>query len=324
MAAIVAAVTDAAVHSGAGRRFLSLGRLVPGPIVLAALLLGGALVTWIVTIERMKGMDAGPGTDLGGLGWYVGIWVTMMAAMMLPSVVPMALTFAKVTRGRAERNHGHVYVSPWIFLGGYLLAWTLYGLLAYGIFRAIKAADWAFLDWDAQGPIVAGVAIAAAGVYQLTPLKEVCLRHCRGPMHFVLHGWRDGRVGAARMGLEHGLFCVGCCWGLMIVLFALGVMSLVWMAVVAGLIFAEKVLPYGDRLTRPIAAVLIALGIWVAVAPQAVPGLTQPDSPAARMMRMNDGPNSSMKGEMTRDQSGPMNTDHPNTEQMPNDGSVSP
>ena len=138
-------------------------------MVLAAVLLGAALVTWIVTVERMDGMDAGPGTDLGGLGWYVGIWVTMMAAMMLPSVAPMAIVFTRVARSRAER--GRAYVSPWIFVSGYLVAWTLYGLLAYGIFRAIKAADWGFLAWDAQGPIVAGAAIAVAGLYQLTPLK---------------------------------------------------------------------------------------------------------------------------------------------------------
>jgi hypothetical protein len=106
-----------------------------------------------------------------------------------------------------------------------------------------------------------------------------------GPLHFVLHGWREGRLGALWMGGEHGIYCVGCCWALMVVLFALGVMSLVWMAVVAGIIFAEKVLPYGNRLTRPIALLLVALGIWVALAPGSVPGLTDPSSigPAMKM-----------------------------------------
>src|SRR6202035_5311743 len=98
-------------------------------------------------------------------------------------------------------------------------------------------------------PLIAGGAIVAAGLYQLTPIKRVCLRHCRSPMHYVLGGWRDGTGGALRMGLEHGAYCVGCCWGLMLILFAIGVMSIVWMLVVAGLIFAEKVLPFGDRLT---------------------------------------------------------------------------
>jgi predicted metal-binding membrane protein len=131
---------------------------------------------------------------------------------------------------------------------------------------------------------VAGAALAAAGLYELTPLKAVCLRHCRSPMHFLLGGWRLGFGGAIRMGVEHGAYCVGCCWGLMVILFTLGVMSLFWMGVVAALIFAQKVLPYGDRLTQVSAFAFVALGIWVAAAPGSVPGLTQPD--VAMPMRM--------------------------------------
>ena len=254
------------------------------PVWTAALLLAAALVAWILTIDRMWGMDAGPGTDLGGLAWFAGIWVTMMAAMMLPSVAPMALLFARVSRER--RGQGRAFVPTWVFLAGYLAAWTLYGLAAYGLFRLVTAFGTDWLAWDRAGPYVAGGAIAAAGLYQLTPLKEVCLRHCRGPMHFVLHGWRDGRLGALRMGAEHGLFCVGCCWGLMVALFAVGVMSLFWMAVVAAVIFAEKVLPYGLRLARVFAVALIALGIWIAAAPGSVPGLTDPDAPGSPSMQM--------------------------------------
>ena len=194
-------------------------------------------------------MDAGPGTDLGGLGWFLGIWVTMMAAMMLPSVAPMVLAFARVTKERARRDQA-VYVPTWVFLFGYLLAWTGYGIVAYGLFRVVDAIDGGVLAWDRAGPYVAGGAIVVAGLYQLTPIKDICLRHCRGPLHFLLHGWHDGSVGAVRMGFVHGLYCVGCCWGLMIVLFSLGVMSLVWMAVIAGIIFAEKVLPWGLRLSH--------------------------------------------------------------------------
>jgi predicted metal-binding membrane protein len=256
------------------------------PISVTALLLGGALVAWIVTFERMDGMDGGPGTDLGGLGWYVGVWVTMMAAMMLPSVAPMVLSFARVSRHRAERGRA-AFVPTWMFVAGYLLAWTGYGLVAYGVFRAITGIDSGFLAWDEAGPWVAGGAIALAGLYQLTPLKEVCLRHCRTPLHFLLHGWKEGRLGAIQMGLGHGAYCIGCCWGLMIVLFALGVMSLTWMAVVAAIIFAEKVLPFGFRLSRVFAVAFLALGIWIAAAPDSVPGLTQPDeAPAMQMDRM--------------------------------------
>jgi predicted metal-binding membrane protein len=254
------------------------------PVWTTALLLGAALVAWIVTIDRMRGMDAGPGTDLGGLGWYLGIWVTMMAAMMLPSVAPMALVFARISRER--RGRGREFVPTWIFLAGYLSAWTAYGIAAYGLFRIVTAFGTDWLAWDRAGPYVAGGAIAAAGLYQLTPLKEVCLRHCRGPMHYILHGWHEGRVGALRMGAEHGLFCVGCCWGLMVALFALGVMSLFWMAVVAGLICAEKVLPYGVALSRAFAVALVALGIWIAASPGTVPGLTDPDAPGSPSMQM--------------------------------------
>jgi predicted metal-binding membrane protein len=254
------------------------------PADVAALLLAAALVMWLVTIDRMRGMDAGPGTDPGAIGWFVGTWVTMMAAMMLPSVAPMALLFAKVSRERGRRNGEHI--PTWIFLSGYFAAWTAYGLAAYGLYRAIRALDLHFLAWSHQGPLVAGFALVAAGVYQFTPLKRICLRHCRSPLHFVLGGWRSGKAGAARMGIEHGAFCVGCCWGLMLILFALGAMSLVWMGVVAGLIFAEKVLPFGHRPTRVIAVALVAGGIWVAAAPGSVPGLTQPGSTPSQQMKM--------------------------------------
>jgi predicted metal-binding membrane protein len=243
-------------------------------IAVAAVLVAGALVAWVVTVARMRGMDDGPGTDLGGLGWYVGIWVTMMAAMMLPSVAPMVLVFTHVSRERARR--GGTLVPTWVFLAGYFVVWTLYGLVGYGAYRLITAFDTDVLAWQRGGPYLAGIAIVAAGVYELTPLKQLCLRHCRSPLHFVLSGWRSGRVGGLRMGVEHGTYCVGCCWGLMVILFALGVMSLLWMAVVAAAIFAQKVLPGMHRLSLPIAVAFVAFGVFVAAAPNRVPGLTRP------------------------------------------------
>jgi predicted metal-binding membrane protein len=254
-------------------------------MAVATVLLGGALAAWIVTVARMRGMDDGPGTDLGGLGWYVGIWVTMMAAMMLPSVAPMVLLFARVGRERTRR--GQAFVPTWIFVAGYFAVWTAYGLLGYGVYRLVTQVDTGVLAWDRAGPYVAGAAVAAAGLYELTPLKRVCLRHCRSPLHFVLGGWRNGRVGAFRMGAEHGGYCVGCCWGLMLVLFALGVMSLLWMAVVAALIFAQKVLPYGERLSVAFAVAFVAFGVWVAAAPGHVPGLRKPGTaPAMHMQQL--------------------------------------
>jgi predicted metal-binding membrane protein len=211
-------------------------------------------------------MDAGPGTDLGGLGWYLGIWVTMTAAMMLPSAAPMVLTYARVARD----------ARTWGFVLGYLVAWTSFGLAAYGLYRLVARSAPGWVAWDREGPYVAGAALALAGLYQLSPLKEACLRHCRGPFRYLVHGWREGRIGALRMGAEHGLFCVGCCWGLMLALFALGVMSLFWTAVVAAAIFAEKVLPRGLALARVLAVALVALGLLVTLTPGHVPELTQP------------------------------------------------
>jgi predicted metal-binding membrane protein len=260
-------------------------QLLRGRPLVAATLVAGALVAWIVTVERMRGMDAGPGTDLGGLGWYVGIWTTMMAAMMLPSALPMVVLFSRVSRERARRGFAEL-VPSWLFVAGYLAVWTVYGLVAYGVYRAVVAAGTEWLAWDRAGPYVAGAALAAAGLYELTPLKDVCLRHCRSPLHFLLHDWREGRLGAFRMGAEHGAFCVGCCWGLMLALFALGVMSLFWMAVVAAVILAEKLAPAGDRLTRVFAVALVALGVWVAAAPASLPGLVEPNSHGADLARM--------------------------------------
>jgi predicted metal-binding membrane protein len=253
-------------------------RGLPRQTVVSAALLSAALVAWIVTYDRMRGMDAGPGTDLGGLGWYVGVWVTMTAAMMLPSVTPMVLTFSRINSSRASRSAA--VVPTWIFVAGYLVAWTAYGLAAWGVYRAAKVAVPSFLAWDHAGRYLAGGGLALAGLYELTPLKAVCLRHCRGPLHFVLGSWREGPAGALRMGFEHGVYCVGCCWGLMLALFALGVMSLTWMAAIAALIFVQKVLPVGDRLAPVFATAFIVVGIWVAVSAGSVPGLHVPDGGA--------------------------------------------
>ena len=158
----------------------------------AALLLGAALATWIVTVQRMRGMAAGPGSDLGGLGWFLGVWVTMMAAMMLPSVAPMVLLFDRVSTERARGNKP--FVPTWIFAGSYLAVWTLYGLAAYGVYRGVRALDLEFLDWNRDGPYVVGALIAFAGLYELTPLKNVCLRHCRSPVGQGLPRPRGGET----------------------------------------------------------------------------------------------------------------------------------
>jgi predicted metal-binding membrane protein len=240
-------------------------------------LFAGTLAAWAVAIVRLRGMDEGPGTEFGALASFLGIWVTMMAAMMLPSVAPMVLTFARVHAQRSVRGRPDA-VPTWVFVSGYFAVWTAYGLVAYAFFLA--ARDWgaSFLDWDGNGRYLAGGAIAAAGLYELTPAKDVCLRHCRSPLHFLAHSWREGWLGALRLGVVHGAYCVGCCFGLFVILFAVGVMSLAWMALIATVIFIEKALPFGERASRAFAVAFVLLGLWVALDPSAVPGLTEPDS----------------------------------------------
>jgi predicted metal-binding membrane protein len=248
--------------------------LILGLVLLAA-------VSWALTDDRMTGMDAGPGTELGGLGWFLGVWVVMMAAMMFPSIAPMVVMFARVQEGRRGRGQSAPAGATAIFVGGYLVVWAAAGLAGYAIFQLGAQLTGDALAWDNAGPYLAGAVIVGAAAYQLTPLKDVCLRHCRNPLTFLLNHSHPGRSGALRMGIEHGGFCVGCCWGLMGALFALGVMSIGWMAFIAALIATEKLLPWRDVANRGIAVVLLVLGLAVAFAPEDVPGLTLPDSPEA-------------------------------------------
>jgi predicted metal-binding membrane protein len=262
-------------------------------LALLAGLLVLAIVAWLITRERMLGMDAGPGTDPGGLGFYVISWVVMMSAMMFPSIAPMVLTFGFVQSRLRERAAITSTVSSWLFVSGYLLTWAAFGLAAYGLYVGVRSLHIAAFSWHSGGPYLAGGVLLAAAVYQLTPAKDACLSRCRSPLDFVLHNWRDGSAGAVRMGVVHGAWCVGCCWALMASLFALGVMSIPWMIGIAVLIAIEKLLPKKRIANLLVAATLAALGLGVAFAPSHVPWLTLPDSPAAaramRAMGMGEG-----------------------------------
>ncbi|HET7665303.1 MAG TPA: DUF2182 domain-containing protein, partial [Mycobacterium sp.] len=175
-------------------------------------------------------------------------------------------------------------VAPLVFVGGYLVTWTAAGLFAFVLSDLGRRLVSEALPWDHMGGWVAGGVLAVAAVYELTPLKAVCLRHCRSPLGFLLGSWRDGVPGALRMGMKHGAWCVGCCWALMASLFALGVMSLAWMAFIAALIAMEKMLPWGRVASYGTAAILFALAILLFVAPEAVPGWTMPDQPSMPQM----------------------------------------
>ncbi len=244
---------------------------------LIATLIAASAVAWGTAGRMMEGMDMGPGSDLGSLSFYVGAWVVMMAAMMFPSISPMVRTYALVQRSRyARHGHGEPYLAILGFVVGYVLTWTSFGLAAYAGFDLVRGLGIDAFSWNEGGPYLAGGAIFAAATYQLTPLKDACLRRCRGPLDFLTERWHDGVGGALRLGLEHGGWCVGCCWALMAALFALGVMSIAWMVFIAALIAVEKLLPWKQLANRGIAVLLAVLGLTVALAPGSVPGLTTP------------------------------------------------
>ncbi len=238
-----------------------------------------SVVAWWWTVERMRGMNAGPGTDLGTLGWFVGVWVVMMAAMMFPSVSPTVALYARMSKRRSP-------LAPLVFTSGYLLTWLAPGLLAFGVSAAARNLFAGEVSWSGAGRWLAGGTLVVAAVYELTPFKDVCLGKCRSPLSFLIGSWRDGLSGALRMGARHGAWCVGCCWALMASLFALGVMSIAWTAFVAALIAAEKMLPWARAVTYSTAALLLILGVLVVAAPDAVPGLTIPSHGGPPGMQM--------------------------------------
>jgi predicted metal-binding membrane protein len=213
--------------------------------------------------EVAAGGMAASGWSLAAFSAFVVAWAVMMAAMMFPAAAPMILLFCTVARQR--QASGGAFVPTWVFVAGYLLVWTAVGAITWvlvqwlsdvaGQFGAAERATWA--------PIALGAVLIVAGLYQLTPLKQVCLNHCRSPLAFVMQHWHEGYGGALRMGIEHGAYCLGCCWALFAVLLATGVMSLAWMLVLTLVVFAEKVLPFGRRASQLVGVVFLILGVVV-------------------------------------------------------------
>ncbi|HEY5659670.1 MAG TPA: DUF2182 domain-containing protein [Gaiellaceae bacterium] len=238
---------------------------------LIATLFALAALGWWWAVHQMDGMDNGPWTALGAAGWFLGVWVVMMAAMMFPSVSPTVALYARMTGE-------HSLVRPLVFAAGYLVTWAAAGaLVVLGAFAAGSTVG-DVLAWDRGGRWIAAATLVVAAVYELTPLKDACLGKCRSPLGLLLGAWRDGTRGALGMGMRNGAWCVGCCWALMASFFALGIMSAVWMAIVAGLIAIEKTLPWRRVATFGTAGLLLVLGLLLFAAPHAIPGLTIPSN----------------------------------------------
>jgi len=202
---------------------------------------------------------------------FMAIWVVMMVAMMFPATAPMILTFHRVQESKRFRQE--TFVSTWIFVGGYLLVWALAGVAAHA---GALAAEFLAACFALSAAAAGGIILVAAGLYQLSPLKDRCLAACRSPLSFLMTSWRDGAGGAVRMGLHDGLQCLGCCWLLFVVLFPLGIMNIVAMIAVTLLVFAEKTLPWGRRTARAAAAALAMYGATVVMYPPALPTFAEP------------------------------------------------
>lgn len=258
-----------------------------GQMTLLALLTLATVAAWASTIHQVRtidmpmgvvargGADAengmGGGGTWAGFAAFLGAWAVMMAAMMFPAAAPMLLFFRRVSVQR--RTNGIGLMSVWVFAAGYLLVWTTVGVLTWLL--VWLASDLAGLLGDADRvtwvPLALGAILGVAGLYQLTPLKRICLDHCRSPLGFLMTHWRDGSGGALRMGVVHGAYCLGCCWALFAVLVAAGVMSLAWMLLLTLVIFAEKVLPLGRRGSWAVGVAFLILGALVAAGAAAMP-----------------------------------------------------
>jgi predicted metal-binding membrane protein len=186
------------------------------------------------------------------------MWVVMMAGMMLPSAAPTVLLYASMVRKNTERGTALAPVA--LFVGGYGLVWAGFGVAAALVHALLEHAALLTPMMELASDRMTGALLVAAGLYQWTPLKNACLSKCRSPVQFLMMHWRPGTAGALRMGMAHGAYCVGCCWMLMLLLFAVGVMELLWVALLTAFVLVEKLLPGGRLASRAAGAALILLG----------------------------------------------------------------
>jgi predicted metal-binding membrane protein len=262
------AVTETTVLEAVLRRdrFVVVGGLVA--VILVAwfwIVIGAGTGMSAVAMTQMAGM---PDMDmmmeravwtLGYAGLIFAMWWVMMVAMMLPSAAPMLLLFARVNRAQKARDRP--YVATGIFAAGYLAAWGGFSALAAGLQYGLEQFDLLSPMMTTTSYWLGGAILLVAGAWQLTPIKGVCLRHCRSPLSFLAQQWRPGRRGAFRMGLEHGTYCLGCCWFLMGLLFFGGIMNLFWIAGLAGFVLLEKTIPMGHWIGRIAGIILAVSGI---------------------------------------------------------------
>jgi predicted metal-binding membrane protein len=238
-------------------------------VIVAAGLAGIAGLSWVYLLHFSAGMDAMQSMAMPALQpWSAAdfvltfvMWAVMMAAMMTPSATPMILLYAAII-GKSREQHAPAAASG-AFAGGYLAVWTGFSALATAAQWSLEQAALLSPMMVSASPYLGGALLIAAGAYQMTPLKNVCLKHCRSPVQFISSHWRKGSGGAFRMGLDHGLFCLGCCWAIMGLLFIGGVMNLLWVAAIAVFVLLEKIMPRGVLVGRAAGGLLMLAGLWL-------------------------------------------------------------
>ena len=243
-------------------------RVDVGTLALGALLLTLAAWSWYVVLQRshdaMTGMiGMTPGVAEGTT--FVLEWGVMMAAMMLPSALPMILLYGTVRRRLAV--DGERAIPAWMFGATYLVTWALTGVPVYGGYVATTALTTCCAWFVRATPYLVSAVLVAAGLYQLTRLKRACLAQCESPLSFLMTRWRSGHAATFMLAVKHALYCIGCCWALMVILVAAGTMGIWWVAAIALVVFAEKILPRGRHVATAVGVVLIGLGVAVAATP---------------------------------------------------------
>lgn len=245
------------------------GTIVAGIIILLALSWAYTLwIAWEVYGQGGHGFHAALGPHAGPWGiaelsFVLIMWIVMMTAMMVPSVSPTMVMFSKVSRNQGDGDQA--IASTWVFVAGYLVAWSVFSLVATGAQWGLNAAALLTPVMETNNGYIGGAILLVAGGFQFTSLKNACLQHCRSPLTFFMSGWRPGRLGALNMGIRHGAFCVGCCWALMAVMFVGGVMNPLWLVALAVFVLAEKVLPQGARVGQAAGIAFIAAGLYLII-----------------------------------------------------------
>ncbi len=219
-----------------------------------------SILSWIVVLENSTSMAAMSLTDESIL-LFLPIWTAMMAAMMFPSAAPMIFTFSQIYS--KQKNHGRPFVPTWVFAAGYLFVWIAFGAAVYFSVSLLSAFSLAAQNLA----VYAGYFFIAAGIYQFSKLKNMCLSNCRSPFDFLMQSWRDGYLGSFAMGIKHGAYCFGCCWLLFVLLFIIGIMNITAMLLLTIYIFAEKTLPIGRKISTAAGIVLIIYGALIILKP---------------------------------------------------------